>query len=143
MAAYTEAMILQALTDHLTALAFIPVLPIVHQGIDFPAAGQTKPANYLSLTFLPNQTRQVTIGDDPQQKRGMLQVSVFWKRGQGVIKPLDVAGQIINHFKNHVLFASGIRITIDPEPWAAGPLQDDDRVQVPVTIPFHAFEPET
>jgi len=36
-----------------------------------------------------------------------------------------------------------VKITISSEPWAAGPIQEDDRVQIPVTIPYTAFEPET
>jgi hypothetical protein len=142
MAVSTEAMILAALLDHLKTLAFTPALEVAEPGRGYPEVGKQKAANYLAVFFLPNQTRQVTIGDDPQQKRGLLQVSVFWRAGVGLIKPLDVAGAIINHFKNQVLFANGIRITIYNEPWAAPPLQEDDRVQIPVSIPFFAFEPE-
>ena len=142
MATSTEAMILAALLDHLKLLTFSPALDVAEPGIQFPAAGEDKPDNYLAVTFLPNQTRQVTLGDDPQQKRGMLQISVFWKIGQGVIKPLDIAGQIINHYRNQTLWAGTTRVTIYNEPWAASPIQDD-RVQIPVTISWHAFEKET
>ena len=140
MAAGTDAIIFKALTDRL--LAMPEVLPVAAPNIVFPPAGQQTPAKYLRLAFLPNQTRQVTVGDDPQQKRGLIQVSVVWPVGQGIIAALDVADQVIDHFKNQTLFASGVRITISSEPWAAGPLQDGDRVQVPVTIPYIAFEPE-
>jgi hypothetical protein len=118
------------------------VLPVAAPNVVFPPAGQQTPAKYLRLAFLPNQTRQITMGDDPQQKRGLFQVSVVWPVGHGIIDALDVADQIIDHFRNQTLFASGVRITISSEPWAAGPLQDGDRVQIPVTIPYIAFEPE-
>ena len=140
MAAGTDAIIFKALTDRL--LAMPEVLPVAAPNIVFPPAGQQTPAKYLRLAFLPNQTRQITVGDDPQQKRGLIQVSVVWPVGQGIIAALDVADQVIDHFMNQTLFASGVRITISSEPWAAGPLQDGDRVQVPVTIPYIAFEPE-
>ena len=140
MAAGTDAIIFKALTDRL--LAMPQVLPVAAPNIVFPPAGQQTPAKYLRLAFLPNQTRQITVGDDPQQKRGLIQVSVVWPVGQGIIAALNVADQVIDHFKNQTLFASGVRITISSEPWAAGPLQDGDRVQVPVTIPYIAFEPE-
>ncbi|WP_112803580.1 phage tail terminator-like protein [Rhizobium sp. SYY.PMSO] len=143
MATATDALILAALLDHLAALQFQPPLPVAQPGIAFPPAGQDKPDNYLAVSYLPNRPRQVTLGDDPQQKLGLLQVSVYWKAGGGLIKPLDAAGQIIDHFNNKTLFASGVKITISGEPWAAGPIQEDDRVQIPVTIPYTAFEPET
>jgi hypothetical protein len=142
MATGTDALILAALLDHLAALALSPPLPVAQPGIAFLPSGESKPDNYLAATFLPNRTRQVTLGDDPQQKRGLLQVSVYWKAGAGLIKPLDVSGLVIDHFNNKTLFASGVKITISGEPWASGPIQEDDRVQIPVTIPYTAFEPE-
>lgn len=137
-------MILATLLDHLNTLVFTPALPIAEPGITFPAVGDPMPDNYLAVFYLPNQTRQVTIGDDPQQKRGLLQVSVFWEAGVGLVKPFDVAGAIVNHFKNRVLVTgNGTAITIYQEPWAASPIQEDDRVQIPVTVPYSAFEQET
>ncbi|MQW34946.1 phage tail terminator-like protein [Sinorhizobium meliloti] len=140
MAAGTDAIIFKAVTDRL--LAMPGVLPVAAPNVGFPAAGQPLPPKYLRLTFLPNQTRQITMGNDPQQKRGLFQVSVVWPVGQGIIGALDVADQVIDHFKNQSLFASGVKITISSEPWAAGPLQEGERVQIPVTIPYIAFEPE-
>src|SRR5262245_48602696 len=138
MATGTDALILAALLDHLALLSFSPALAVAQPGVGFPPTGQLKPDNYLAVTFLPNQTRQVTLGGDPQQKRGFLQISVYWKAGAGLIKPLDAAGQLIGHFNNKTLFAASVRITISAEPWAASPIQEDDRVQIPVTIPYTA-----
>ncbi|PSS59855.1 hypothetical protein C6558_36135 [Ensifer sp. NM-2] len=140
MAVGTDAIIFKALTDRLRSMP--QVLPIAGPNVVFPGAGQTLPPKYLRLAFMPNQARQVTMGDDPQQKRGLLQVSVVWPVGQGIIDALEVVDQVIDHFKNQTLFASGVRITISSEPWAAGPLQESERVQIPITIPYHAFEPE-
>jgi hypothetical protein len=140
MAVGSDAIIFKALTDRLRAMP--QVLPIAGPNVVFPVAGQPLPPKYLRLAFMPNQTRQVTMGDDPQQKRGLLQVSVVWPVGQGIIDALEVVDQVIDHFKNQTLFASGVRITISSEPWAAGPLQESERVQIPITIPYHAFEPE-
>lgn len=140
MAAGTDAIIFKAVTDRL--LAMPGVLPVAAPNVVFPAPGQPLPPKYLRLVFLPNQTRQITMGNDPQQKRGLFQVSVVWPVGQGIIGALDVADQVIDQFKNQTLFASGVKITISREPWAAGPLQEGERVQIPVTIPYIAFEPE-
>ena len=137
MPANTEAMILAAFMDHLGALTLTPPLPIAYPGIDY--AGEP---NYLRVDFLLNPTRQVTLTDDPQQKRGLVQVSVVWTRGEGLVKPLEAAGAIINHFSNLVLWAGDTRIAIDREPWASSPIQEPDRVSIPVTLSWHAFEPE-
>jgi len=83
MATATDALILAALLDHLAALAFTPPLPVAQPGIAFPPSGEGKSDNYLAVTFLPNRTRQVTLGDDPQQKRGFLQVSVIGRPALG------------------------------------------------------------
>jgi hypothetical protein len=133
----TESDILAALLERLGTLTLSPPLPIANPGIDF-AGGP----NYLRADILLNQTRQITIGGDPQQKRGILQVTVVWVKGQGLIKPLQAAGAVINHFKNLVLWAGDTRITIDREPWAASPMQEPDRVEIPVSISWYAFEPE-
>jgi hypothetical protein len=133
-------MIFSALSTHLRNMP--NVLPIAGPNVTFPAAGQTKPPKFLKLDFLPNRTRQITLGDDPQQKVGILQVSVMWPIGNGLTDALDVVGQIIDRFKNQTLFASGVKITISSEPWAASPIQDVDRLNVPISIPYIAFEPE-
>ncbi|MDK4720133.1 phage tail terminator-like protein [Rhizobium sp. CNPSo 3968] len=141
MATTTDAIIFAALQAHLRTMP--NVLPIAGPNVTFPAAGQTKPEKFLKLDFLPNRTRQITLGDDPQQKIGLLQVSVMWPVGKGILDAVEVAGTIINRFKNQVLFASGVKITISSEPWAASPIQDVDRLNIPVTVPYIAFEPET
>lgn len=140
MAVGTDATILAALITHLEALVFTPALPIAMPGVDFPAAGQPKSDNYLAAYFMPNQTTNSELGAGQEQHRGMLQVSVFWKKGAGHIKPLDAAGQIIAHFaKGTTLNAGGLKIIIDRKPYATSPLQETDRVQVPVTVRYHAF----
>jgi len=92
---------------------------------------------------LPYEPHRVAFDSQDQMSPEFLSLNVYWKAGGGLIKPLDAAGQVIDHFNNKTLFASGVKITISGEPWAAGPIQEDDRVQIPVTIPYTAFEPET
>jgi hypothetical protein len=140
MATSTDTMIFHALVDLLKTVPGLP--PIAGHNLDFPAPGNSKPQKFVAIAFMPNRTRQITMTDDPQQKMGMLQATVMWPKGQGIDGPLDVAGAIIDTFKDRTLFASGIRITISSEPWAATPLQGEDMLNVPVTIPYIAFEPE-
>ncbi len=140
MATGTDAIILAALIEHLKTLSFSPVIEIAMPGVDFPAAGQTKPDNYLAAFFMPNQTTNSEVGAGQEQHRGVFQVSVFWKKGAGHIKPLEAADKIIAHFaKGTTIYADGLKIIIDRKPYASSPLQETDRVQVPVTVRYHAF----
>lgn len=140
MATGTDAIIFAALLQRLQSMP--GVLSIATPGITFPSAGQTKPPKFLKFDFLPNRTRQVTMGDDPQQKVGLAQVSVMWPIGSAIIDAQEVSDRIIDHFKNQTIFASGVRITIDSEPWASRPIKDEDRMNIPVSISYIAFEPE-
>lgn len=135
-----EANIFRALMEHLMTLVFTPALPIAAPNVVFPPAGQTKPDNYLSVTFLPNRTDTLSIGNGHQRHQGILQVSVFWKSGNGIVKPLDVADRIIKHFaKGTVLEGQGLKVKIGRKPWAAPPLQDAAYIQVPVSIEYVTF----
>lgn len=140
MAVWTDAIIMSALLDRLGTLALTPVLPIAMPGIDFPKPGQTKPDNYLQATFLPNVTTNSELGAGQEQHRGILQVSVYWKKGVGHIKPLEAAGLIIDHFaKGTTLHSGGLKVVIDRKPYASSPLEETDRVHIPVTIQYHSF----
>ncbi|MDO6966985.1 phage tail terminator-like protein [Rhizobium alvei] len=140
MATGADAIILSALLEHLGTLTFTPALQIAMPGIDFPAAGQAKPGNYLQASFLPNDTTNTELGAGQEQHRGIMQVSVYWKNGVGLIKPLEAADRIIDHFaKETKLYKDGLKIVIDRKPYAAPPLQETDRVHVPVTVRYHAF----
>jgi len=134
----TDGKIFAALVDWLEDLVFSPVIPIAMPNVPYDGAD-----TYLWVDHFLNQTRVVTIGDDPQQKRGIFQVAVVAPRGIGLVKPLDIAGQIVAHFKGKILFTSGIKITVSGEPWAASPIIDADKVLVPVSVHWHAFEQET
>jgi len=140
MAVGTDAIIMDALLGHLSSLTFSPALAISYPGVEFPASGQAKPANYLQATFLPNVTSNSELGAGQEQHRGLLQVSVYWKNGAGLVKPLEAADRIIDHFaKGTTLHAGGLKIVIDRKPYASAPLQDGDRLQTPVTIQYHCF----
>ena len=140
MAIGTEAIILAALLDHLGTLTFSPALAVAYPGVTFPPAGEQKPDNYLQVSFLPNRTTTLSVGKGRQMHQGILQISVFWNAGEGHVKPLDAADQIIKHFaKGTKLFSGGVKVQIDNKPWVSGPLQEPDRVQFPITILYRSF----
>lgn len=137
MATGMDAIIFEVLTERLKTLT--PALPIAAPNVVFPPQGQPLPPKYLAVSHLINQTRQITIGDDQQQKRGLYQVSVVFAVGIGILAALETVETIIALFKNQILTASGVKVKIDNEPWAASPITEDDRVQIPITISWHAL----
>lgn len=142
MAAEIDATIFAALSDRLSALTISPAMPIAWPNVAFPAPNQSTPTAYLRVDFLPNRNIPYPMGDDPEPHQGIFQVSVFRAKGEGMTKSLNVAGAIIDHFKNQKISVEDMIIKISSEPWAANPIQEDTRVQVPVTIPYIAFPPE-
>ena len=142
MATGTDATILAAFLAHLETLTFTPAMPIAMPGVPFtpPKDANGRLLPYLAAFFMPNQTTNSELGAGQEQHRGMVQVSVFWPAGAGHIKPLEAADKIIAHFaKGVTLYSGSLKIIIDRKPYAASPIQETDRVQVPVTVRYHAF----
>jgi len=140
MATGVEANIWLALITRLQALVFTPALAIAGPNVPFPAAGQTKPKDYLEVTFLPNRTITRTVGPGRQQHRGIMQVTVHYSSGTGIINPLQIADKIIAHFpKDLVLFQSDIRVKIWRKPYATPLPPQDGSLMVPVTIEYESY----
>lgn len=138
MATGSDAIIMDALINRLQTLSFTPALSIAYPNVQFPASGQM-PDNYLIASFLPNVTEDYSVGEGARLHRGFLQVAVVWKSGAGLVKPLEVSGAIIDHFKKGtLLFHDGVKIKINKQPWIGTPDQSGDRVHVPVTIQYES-----
>jgi hypothetical protein len=138
MAASTiEGMIPDALLAHLALLSLTPVLPIAYPDVPF-----TPPSTaYLKVYYIPNGTERICITPgSPNRYQGILQVTVVFPAGQGAVKPNDVAGQIANHFAEGTqLQTAAGPIRIDKRPSVERPMQDTDRIQIPVSIDWVAF----
>lgn len=136
MATGIEAIILEGLLARLAALTTSPVMPVAYPNVSYdpPATG------YLRASHLPNETEQVTISATGQNRHfGLLQVDVAWPKGEGSLKPLEIAAQIVAHFKRGTLITQdGIAILIVAPPSVAPPLDDDPFWIYPVTIPYQA-----
>lgn len=135
--------ILNALDAHLVTIVedeFSPayLLKLARPNITFPDdSPSATPKNYLSISLLMNRGENYEL-EGPQEILGIFQVSVYWEKGVGLVKPLDVADEIIRRFRDQTLFTDNVRISVSEEPWAATPLMEDDRVQIPVSINFRA-----
>lgn len=94
---------------------------------------------FLDVSLLMNRPTWEGINGDKVERVGLLQVSVFWPKLKGEIKPLIVASAVADAWKNKVLFGDGLKIKVSRTPWVSGPLSDQSRVQVPVNIPWVAY----
>lgn len=136
----TDYDVMMAFCLELQAMVFVPVTFVCLPGEGLPDDGSVKPDNYMQIFYLPNNTLNSSLRNEAQQHRGLIQVSIYWRSGEGYGQPLKVAGQIIDQFeKTKTIFRNGLKIVVDSKPWVSGPIQEDDRVQIPVNISWHTF----
>lgn len=71
--------------------------------------------------------------------QGLLQITVVWPEGLGIIKASQAADAVMAHFpKGLKLFNGTACVRISGEPWAAAPLVEAGWTETPVTIPYTA-----
>lgn len=112
-----------------------PTLPVAMPDVAFtpPADGR-----YLRIDLFSNAPfwEGLTTGRVDQ---GLLQVTVVWPKGKGLIKPRQAAAQVMAHFpKGLKLFGPATRVTVNREPWAASPIKGDVSTETPITISWTA-----
>lgn len=136
MATHIEAQIDDALMRHMSTLTLPATVTggVSYPNIDFDASGNP----HVRITIFKNQDQDIDISFDTAPiRRGILQASVFWNTGVGLIHPKEVAGLIKDHF------GLGTRITeatftirIDQSPSVGSDIQESNWVQIPVSIPY-------
>ena len=133
-----ETEIMELLFARLGSFVASPALPIAWPNVPF-----TPPADhrYLRVQFVPNMANRVTIDSDgPHQHLGLLQVSVYWTKGQGEAAPRAVAAAIAAHFPCDLRLASGglfVRITKRPD--VRDMIVEVAAIQIPVMIDWEVF----
>lgn len=129
-----EAAIADALLTHLASYVSVSGTHVAYPGIPYtPVDG--KP--YIDTALLPNKTDTIGISDGSAKHMGILQLSLMWPVNRGVIKPMDDAGEIIQHFrKGTLIYSNGVKVQINKQPWASPPLQEEDRVRIPISVPY-------
>lgn len=137
--ATVESTIPSVLFARVAELALTSVLPVSYPDIPF-----TPPASaYLEVRHLPNSNVNLFVGDDaPIQYRGLLQITVVYPSGKGIVAPNEVAGKLVDHFKKGTVLRSGAtKVRVYEKPSVAPSSQDTDRVRIPVTIKYNCFAP--
>lgn len=112
-----------------------PKLPIAMPDVAFPPPADGR---YLRVDLFSNAPfwEGLTSGRIDQ---GLLQVTVVWPKGKGLIVQRRAAKQVMEHFaKGLKLFGPATRVTINREPWAASSIPGDVSTETPVTISWTA-----
>ena len=143
MATGEAAQIIDALFVHCATLNVgSPPLPISYPEVAFtpPMTTETqpKPKPYLQVDWFGNRPAWEGLSSG-KLAQGLLQITVVWPRGAGIVAPAEAAQQVIGHFaKGTALFDGSVKVTINQEPWAATPITEDTQLRIPVTVSWNA-----
>lgn len=135
--ATVESTIPSILFARVAELALTPVLPVSYPDIPFtPPVGA-----YLEVRHLPNSNVNLFIENDATvQYRGLLQITVVYPSGKGIVAPNEVAGKVVDYFgKGTILRSGAVSVRIYEKPSVASSMQDTDRIRIPVTIKYNCF----
>lgn len=125
-----------AFADHLTAFATAQGVPVAYPGIHFtpPTSGP-----WMELSWFPNETRNIALGNDGSQLRGFGQVSCCIRSGVGILPAANLAGEIIRHFEKGTVLGPA---RVDSKPWVSSVLNAPDRITAPVTVRYSGIVTE-
>lgn len=135
----TEAAICDALET--AALAFTDG---ASPAIDNALSTTFKPRDgvpYVEVAYMPNRNQNLFVGNAaPTRHLGIMQISVMYPIGEGRIPAIELAGAVAAAFpKGRRLTSNGVTVQIYEQPSVAPPMQEPDRVRVPVSIRYQAI----
>ncbi len=134
-----EKRIAEIILGHVEAMHIgSPPLPIANPDVKFvpPADGK-----YLRVTWLSGTPEQFGLSRSSTVLHyGILQITVCWPAGGGLLDPIGVAGQIVSHFDfGTKLYSAGLNVCINKKPGYASPIIGGSDVNLPVSIPWEAY----
>lgn len=138
LANHIEAKIVNALLLHMETMTLPIGVNVSYPGMSF-TPDPAKP--YLRVQVFKGDPQQprIRFGDEPI-RRGLLQVSVYWPEGRGIMQAIELAGQVRDHFaRGSKINQDGVTVQIIEEPRVAGEIQEPAWLQVPVNIPWVHF----
>ena len=127
------AVVADLLLAHCATLSSI--LPVAMPDVAFtpPADGK-----YLRVGYFTNAPRWQGLSSGSVDQ-GLLQIDVVWPKGQGVVAHRRIVTQVVAAFpKGLRLYAPGVRVTINREPWAASPIPEASQTLTPITVSWIA-----
>lgn len=133
-----ETDIFAALMSRVASFVASPALPVAWPNVVF-----TPPADhrYLRVAFVPNVANRALIDSDgPHQHLGLLQVSVYGKKGSGEAGVRADAAAVVSHFPCDLkLYAGSVSVRITKRPDIRDMMVEDAAVQIPVMIEYEAW----
>lgn len=129
-----------ALFDYVTSLAEGLGLPVAWPEVIYtPEAGpggQFKP--FMRVELFSNRPAWEGLAAG-RLDQGILQLTLVWPPGAGIVQPTSVAGQVLANFPQGMrLDAQDVRVKVTSAPWIASPITETDRASYPITINWTA-----
>lgn len=128
-----KAIIRSILQSHLTELGkFNTAWEGVNNKVELP---------YQSVFLNISTTTTSTISDRPRAtETGFLQVTLHYPLGDGTKAIEQKADEIRRHFYGQSIIEDGIQVVIHSPPVIGGTFLMDDKLAMPITINFTAYE---
>lgn len=96
---------------------------------------------YQSVFLNVSSSTTATIADRPlSQETGFLQVTLFYPMGKGTKAIEQRASDIRSHFYGLSVIEEGVQVVIHSPPHIGGTFLTDDKLALPITIYFTAYE---
>lgn len=117
-----------------------PALPVAMPDVPFqpPVDGQGGALPYLRIDLFSNPPFWEGLASG-RIDQGLLQVTVVWPEGEGIVAGRRAASDVMAHFyKGLRLFGPATRVSINKEPWAASPITEASETLTPITISWTA-----
>jgi hypothetical protein len=136
-----ETDIRAGLNARLSGLTLTPAHPIAWENKSFPPPTSNR---WLAAFLIPATVQHRTLSDAGfVEHRGIYQISVFGPLEAGAAPQEEIAGAIKSHFKRGTrIYQGAARIEITSAIVNQG-FKDGNRWQIPVTVNFRAFTPNT
>lgn len=106
--------------------------------VSYPASHFTPPDSGLWLQIVPfwNEGREYGLARNGLKvEEGFFRVIVLSRLGAGLGPAQDVAEELIKHFPKGSAFGGAVT---DTRPRLSGPLIDDDKIAIPLTVRWRA-----
>lgn len=96
---------------------------------------------YQAVHFMPISSTTNAIGNKPYAREsGILQITLFYPTGKGTKQIEQRAELIRNHFFGQSLIEDNIQVVISEPPLIGAIFVNDDKLALPITIYFNAYE---
>lgn len=103
---------------------------------------KNEPALPYQAVFLNVSTTQTsTISSKPlATDMGFLQITLFYPNNEGTFAIEERASQLRTHFYGQVFIEGTVQIVIDQPPLVAGVFLNEDKLALPITIYYTAYQ---